>query len=182
VFADECSIWLNDNGHQGWFHKDANHPLSLDKHSGKIQVFAAISCLGKITIHTFRGNLNSARFSEILLKRLIPDANRIHPYGWILVEDNSPCHKGDAIEVLKNQVPFVLNWPSKSPDLNPIENLWSLIKKEVRKALPKTLDELELAIHRVWNNIKNEIIENLCASFRFRIMTCYNRHGEKVDY
>jgi len=90
VFSDECSIWLNDNGHEGWFHKNADHPLSYDKHAGKIHVFGAISCLGKINLYTFRGNLNSTSFADILRQQLIPQANMVHLFGWILVEDNSP--------------------------------------------------------------------------------------------
>ena len=40
VFSDETSIWLFDNNHEGWFHNNSNHELSIDKHSGKIHVFA----------------------------------------------------------------------------------------------------------------------------------------------
>jgi len=182
VFSDECSFWLNDNDHEGWFHNDADNPLSMDKHSGKIHAFAAISCLGKINLFTFKDNLNSERFATILRQQLIPQANRVHPFGWVLVEDNSPCHKGAAIEVLRKEVPYVLEWPSKFPDLNPIENLWALLKREVRKALPKTLNDLERAIHRAWNSLDVKTVENLASSFRFRVMTCYNRNGHKVNY
>jgi len=113
VFSDECSIWFNDNGHEGWFHKNADHPLSYDKHAGKIHVFGAISCLGKINLYTFRGNLNSTSFADILRQQLIPQTNMVHLFGWILVEDNSPCNKGAAIEVLKNEVPLCCNGQNK---------------------------------------------------------------------
>ena len=48
VFTDETSVWLNDNGHNGWFHNDCDHPLSMDKHCGKIHVWAAITVFWKV--------------------------------------------------------------------------------------------------------------------------------------
>jgi hypothetical protein len=182
VFADETSIWLNDNGHDGWFHNDHDHPLSMDKHSGKIHVWAAITIFGKLSVLTFRENLNSSGYSQILRQYLIPAANLIHPYGWVLLHDGSPCHKGDAIEVLYYELPYVLKWPSKSPDVNPIENVWHMLKSQVRKRLPKTVDDLEKVIIEEWENLDNEKISNIACSFQFRVKTLFNRKGHMLNY
>ena len=182
VFTDETSIWLNDNGHDGWFHKDHDHPLSMDKHCGKIHVWGSITVFGKLSMVTFRENLNSERYSKILRENLIPAANLVHPFGWVLLQDGSPCHKGDATSVLYYEVPYVLNWPSKSPDVNPIENVWHLLKSQVRKRFPKTVDDLEKVIHEEWENLDNQILSNIACSFQFRIRTLYNRKGHMLHY
>jgi len=60
------------------------------------------------------------------------------------MEDNDPKHTSRlAKEFLKNNVPQVMDWPSNSPDLNPIENLWSIVKRIVGKRMPRNLEDLE---------------------------------------
>jgi len=143
VFVDETSFWLFDNHLPGWFHKDQKNPLSVERHSGKVHMCGGISCFGKVFVTTFRNNLNSNRYSRIMRRDLIPNANRLYVYGWWLAQDKSPSHQGDALVVKYKEVPYYLDWPARSPDFNPIENLWGEIKQNVRKRLPQTLEQLE---------------------------------------
>ena len=81
---------------------------------------AAISIFGKVNLFIFKENLITARYSHILRAQLIPYANFQFPYGWVMVQDDSPAHKREAKEVL---LKYTLNWPAKSPDVMPIENV-----------------------------------------------------------
>ncbi len=47
----------------------------------------------------------------------------------------------------------ILDYPSQSPDLNPIENLWSVMKNMVQKGKPKNWDELRMIILEVWEEL-----------------------------
>jgi transposase len=47
----------------------------------------------------------------------------------------------------------ILDWPSQPPDLNPIENLWSIMKNMVQKGNPKKLDELRIIILEIWEEL-----------------------------
>ena len=69
-------------------------------------------------------------------------------------------------------MPNEINWPSKSLDLNPIENIWKLLKQRVRKRLPQTLDKFEDIFHEEWNNLSNNIVINIYESFPRRIEQC----------
>jgi transposase len=185
VYSDECSFWLHDNNHEGWFHQNLSHPLSRDNHSGKIHVWGSISFLGKISLKTFRVNNNAAVYEAILQEGLQDVADRKYggPGTWIFQQDNSPIHTARSIRnYLNNAGILVLDWPSKSPDLNPIENLWNILKQAVRKRLPKTLDQLENFILEEWRNLEECTVRNLCASVPSRVLKCIQVHGKPIEY
>ena len=46
-----------------------------------------------------------------------------------------------------------MDWPSNSPDLNPIETLWVIVKRETERRMPKNLNELERIMVEEWNAI-----------------------------
>ena len=73
--------------------------------------------------------------------------------------------------------------PANSPDLNPIENLWSIIKRRVyvNGRQFKTKNELWEAIFDVWKNITPQEIKNLIVSVDKRLFTVTKR-GEKHLY
>ena len=71
-----------------------------------------------------------------------------------LQQDNDPKHTSKvAKEFLANNVPKVMDWPSCSPDFNPIENLWTIVKSNVEKRLPKNLNSLKEFMTEEWNSI-----------------------------
>ncbi len=58
----------------------------------------------------------------------------------------------------------VLDWPAKLPDLNPIENLWSIVKRKMRDTRPNNADDLKTAIKAIWASITPEQCHRLIAS------------------
>ena len=56
----------------------------------------------------------------------------------------------------------VLDWPGKSPDLNPIENLWAIVKKRLEKCDCSTITKLIEAIIRIWHH--DEELKNICSN------------------
>ena len=71
----------------------------------------------------------------------------------------------------------MLAWPSKSQDLNPIENVWHLLKNQVRKKFPKDIDSLEKIVYEEWDKLNDEIVSNIACSFNVRTRTLHNRKG-----
>ena len=60
-------------------------------------------------------------------------------------------------------------WPSNSPDLNPIENVWGYLKSKVYKRMAKNLTELESFLLEEWENIPDELFETLYQSMPRRM-------------
>ncbi len=70
-----------------------------------------------------------------------------------------------------------------SPDLNVIENLWSILDEAVYiYPYPRTIDELKTRLKHAWENIKIKTLENLAKSMRHRINVCLACNGGYTGY
>ena len=61
--------------------------------------------------------------------------------SWLLVDDNATCHRSRAVNLFKSEAGIrTISWLARPPDLNPIENVWSLLKCNVRRSLQHHFD------------------------------------------
>ena len=80
----------------------------------------------------------------------------------------------------------VLPWPSKSPNLNPVEPLWDQLDKRVRQRQPppQTLDQLRQMLQQEWRTIQRNNVRNLIESMRGGAGHCWPRvvviHGTNL--
>ncbi len=63
----------------------------------------------------------------------------------------------------------VLVWPANSPDLNPIENLWGIVKRKMRDTRPNNADELKATVKETWASIPPQQCHKLITSMPRRI-------------
>jgi len=77
-----------------------------------------------------------------------------------------------------------LRWPPQSPDMNPIENLWAIIKAKRQKkyGVPTTKNALIEQIFDIWDNIEPEIVANLANSANKRVNLVLKLKGKVSKY
>uniref|UniRef100_A0A8C4TG33 Tc1-like transposase DDE domain-containing protein n=1 Tax=Erpetoichthys calabaricus TaxID=27687 RepID=A0A8C4TG33_ERPCA len=98
-------------------------------------------------------------------------------------QDNDPKHTAKITkEWLHNNSVTVLEWPSQSPDLNPIEHLCRDLKMAVHQRLPSNLTELERICKEEWQRIPRSRCEKLVASFLRRLMAVLAQKGASTKY
>lgn len=123
-------------------------------------MISAIRCTGVIPAFTmvFDGLTDGMIFRGYVERRLAP---ALTP-GDVVVMDNLAAHKVKGVaEAIRAVHADVLYRPPYSPDLNPIEKLWSKIKAHLRGAGPRRLDELIHAIGDAFRKVRH----NECANY-----------------
>ena len=102
--------------------------------------------------------------------------------NWIFMQDGATSHTSKTtVQWLQSQCKFIQGWPANSPDLNPIEHLWAILKAAVYKCKPKTVDDLKRVLQITWDQISIQKINNLVSSFYQRLQLVINNKGESIQ-
>jgi len=167
------------------------HRKAMVKHPYKIHAWGAFSVKGPIGFFLFTDIMDGALYRKILTENLFENANKIMGKNWVFQQDNDPKHTAkETKKLLAQQCPKLLYWPSNSPDLNPIENLWQILKtrveKQVNEMLVKkqtvTVEVFRGVIQKEWEEIDQSTYVNLVRSMPTRLNEIIEGNGNKINY
>ncbi|GFS76470.1 transposable element Tcb2 transposase [Trichonephila clavipes] len=104
---------------------------------------------------------------------------------FLFMDDNAPCHRTVAAEqLLESEDIERMDWPARSPDLNPIEHVWDFLGRRLvaRTLPPVTIRELRLALQDEWAAMPQQLIDTLILSMGRRCETCLAVRGDHIPY
>ncbi|GFX44346.1 transposable element Tcb2 transposase [Trichonephila clavipes] len=163
-----------------------NHPSNIierDRYGGRgVLVWGGIMLGSRTDLHIFdAGSVNGTRYcNEILLPyvRLFRGAMGLQ---FLFMDDNAPCHRTIAAEqLLESEDIELMDWPARSPDLNPIEHVWDFLDRRLatRTLPPVTIRELQ----DEWAAMPQQLIDTLILSMGRRCETCLAVRGDHIPY
>ncbi|KAK3519339.1 hypothetical protein QTP70_024770 [Hemibagrus guttatus] len=191
IWSDETKIELfgKNSTCRVWRRKNAElHPkntIPTVKHGGgNIMLWGCFSAKGPGRLIRVKERMNGAMYREILSKNLLPSARALKTKrGWVFQHDNDPKHTARATkEWLRKKHFKVLEWPSQSPDLNPIENLWRELKIRVAQQQPQNITALEEICMEEWAKLPATVCKNLVAPYRKRLTSVIANKGYITKY
>ena len=109
---------------------------------------------------------------------MYPSARDLFEGDFIFQQDNDPKHRANIVKkYMANKGLNVMEWPSYSPDLNPIENLWSLFGRQMADRKPSNEDELFDILMHGWNQISTDLLRSLVQSMPRRCQAVIDSRG-----
>jgi len=191
LFCDEVSIQLFPHDRRIRVRRskgECNERKNLVKgyhHGGGSLIFWGCICYDGVgSLVLINQTLTGERYKE-LLERIIPRQIRaFHLRSPYLLEDHAPCHSTQNVREAKERlgIKTFTNYPSNSPDLNPIEGVWSFWKDRVRARNPQTLVQLRVYCEEEWRHLTVPIIRKYISSMPTRLNEVYSNHGFHTKY
>jgi DDE superfamily endonuclease/Transposase len=214
IWSDESTIWIGVNPRRQWVIRPPGERLNrkyvrktFKSAQVKVMVWACFTGerLGPLIVCD-EGGIGADEYEDILYDGLfsliddlleIPDGDEevqvADENTFVFMQDNAPCHKAtNTLEFLaENHVP-IMTWPPQSPDLNPIENLWTDLKARFHKRFIELFNHPSKSmearyrygevLQEVWYSQGMELVEALIKSMPKRCQAVIEAKGGWTKY
>lgn len=155
------------------------------KHGGGgVMLWGCMAANGVGKIQFIESTMDKRGYLDILKANLKQSAVKLGLEGnFLFQQDNDPKHTADIVKLwLLYNVPQQLRTPPQSPDLNPIEHLWDLLERKIRKHQITSKSMLKEVLQLEWEKITQQETSKLVQSMPKRLAEVLRRKGYPTSY
>jgi transposase len=190
-FSDEKTFELGVSAGYGWQTPENRLTVEYVKHAPKLQVWAAIGSYVKSDLVFFSGNMDGELYRDILEKNLkekkltyAADCPKRFVKKWFFLQDGAKPHTAKkTMTILSTLVGNrLVPHPAKSPDLNPIEDMWSYLDRKVKDAKITSIYQLKRFLKKEWRALPWSEIRKSVDSMDRRLHQCVESGGNRLPY
>ena len=201
IFSDETTVEIGKQSRQVkvWRHIGERYNtecLTSTFKSGRESVMAWGCFAGEIKgplifcdeYKEKKEKITAKTYIKILESNLLPFLTVSHDLlasNPIFQQDNAPIHNAKVTKKwFKERNIEIMDWPASSPDLNPIENVWKLMKDNIQKHenFPRTVNELKIALKEEWSDFDMSVLRRVADSMPQRIEAVLEAKGGPINY
>ena len=153
---------------------------------GSVMVWGGITYANRTRLYVVPGGaMTGVRYrDEVLEPIVVPFAENVGQ-NIIFMDDNARAHRARVVtEFLEGQGIERMEWPARSPDLNPIEHVWDMMGRSLEQleAHPLGLQQLGVALEAAWDALDVRDINRLISSMRQRCEAVIAAGGGHTRY
>ena len=192
-----------------WSRKGEKPKVASVTHPMCVNIYAGMTVHGMSKVHIVDGSSNhhtkyctkkgapargitQQEYRHVLSDTLLPGGDHVFEgkgvHDWVLQQDNDTSHK-PAAQVIRNwscrhttSPKLLADWPPNSPDLNPIENVWAIVKAEADALGLKSFAEFKSAVISHIQHFPVETLRSLYASMPTRMQEVIASKGERLRH
>ncbi|GFT21460.1 transposable element Tcb2 transposase [Trichonephila clavipes] len=151
-----------------------------------IMVWAGIMINGRTRLHVVaNGTMTGQRYiDEVLLPHVRLFRGAVGD-KFVFMDDSATYHRTLAVQdCLDSEGIQRLAWPARSPHLNPIENVWDALGRQVagRNYPPTNKNTLIRALTEEWDKLPQQLLDNVVQSMVRRVECCITLHGGHIPF
>jgi len=191
LWSDESKFTIyKSDGRQRAFMKpkSALNPKNVQstvKHGGgKVMVWGSMATNGTGNMQFIDVTMDQQYYQELVSANVKESARKLGlGRNFTFQQDNDPKHTAKkTFALFKQEKIKVLDWPSQSPDLNPIEHLWEHMDRMIRKTKITSTAMLREEIMSAWATVSPDVTRNLVHSMRRRLLAVIKAKGGHTKY
>uniref|UniRef100_A0A8R1IFD0 DDE_3 domain-containing protein n=1 Tax=Caenorhabditis japonica TaxID=281687 RepID=A0A8R1IFD0_CAEJA len=129
------------------------------------------------------GTIDRYVYEDILENTMRPWARSNSGRSWVFQQDNDPKHtSGHVANWFRRRRVDLLEWPSQSPDLNPIEHMWEELERRLKRVRASNVNQIFAQLEAAWKSIPMTVVQTLLDSMPRRCQAVIDAKGYPTKY